>query len=68
MNTEKKLLDEPSFLGEVMSRFLFIGWVIYRIIGIVFGVVIYIPYWLVTGKNVVWKIDSYFDRICPKVY
>jgi hypothetical protein len=52
----------------VMCRFLFIGWALYRIIGIVFGMVIYMPYWLITGDNVVWKLDSYFDRICPKVY
>lgn len=55
-------------IGAVMCRFLFIGWVIYRIIGIVFGVVISMPYWLITGGNVVRKLDAYFDRICPKVY
>ena len=66
----KTLIEKLKALRihAVMCRFLFIGWVIYRIIGIVFGVVIYIPYWLMTGENIVWKIDSYFDRIRPKVY
>jgi hypothetical protein len=66
----KTLIEKfkPLHIYAVMCRFLFIGWVLYRIIGIIFGVVICIPYWLITGENVVWKIDSYFDRICPNVY
>jgi len=68
-NKLSKRNEMPAFwVGAVMCRFLFIGWVLYRIIGIVFGVAIYMPYWLITGENVVWKMDSYFDRICPKVY
>ncbi len=51
-----------------MYRFLFIMWVIYRIVGINLGIIISIPYWLITGKNVLINIDSYFDRICPKIY
>ena len=69
-NYMKTLIEKMKALRiyAVMCRFLFVGWAIYRIIGIVFGVVIYMPYWLLTGENVVWKIDSYFDRICPRVY
>ena len=66
----KRLIGKLKALRiyDVMCRFLFIGWIIYRMIGIVLGVVISLPYWLITGKNIIWKIDSYFDRICPKVY
>ena len=64
----KKARSHRFWLGGVMCRFLFVGWALYRIMGIIFGVVIYMPYWLLTGENVVCKIDSYFDRICPNVY
>jgi hypothetical protein len=55
-------------MRNIFNRLLFIGWIFYRIIGIVFGIIIYLPYWVITGDNIVSKLDAYYDRICPKVF
>jgi len=52
----------------ILYRILFIIWVIYRIVGIALTVIILsIPFWLITGKDILFMVDSYFDRICPKI-